>query len=85
MFKLSEKFEIYRRIPKCGYIRYNPSQISTINTPNSQIYIIKPREDCIIPLLNSYVELNFDVLKAASNDRYANTDTIRLVNLGVIA
>ena len=36
-------------------------------------------------MLNSYLELNFDVLKAATNDRYANTDDIRLTNLGAIA
>ena len=85
MFKLTEKYQIDRRILKCDYIRYSSSEISTINTPNSQIYINIPREDNIISLLNSYLELNFDVLKAATNDRYANADTIRLVNLGPIA
>ena len=85
MFKLSEKYEIDRRILKCDYIRYSPSEISTINTPNSQIYINKPREDCVISLLNSYIELNFDVVKAATNNRYADADDIRLINLGPIA
>ena len=36
MFKLSENYEIDRRILKCDYIRYSPSEIFTINTPNSQ-------------------------------------------------
>ena len=85
MFKLSEKYQIHRRILKCDYIRYSPSEISTINTPNSQIYINIPREDSVISLLNSYLEIIFDVLKAATDDRFANADTIRLVNLGVIA
>ena len=85
MFKLNEKYEIDRRILKCDYIRYSPSEISTINTPNSQIYINIPREDSIISLLNSYIEINFDVLKATTNDRYADTDDIRLINLGSIA
>ena len=85
MFKLSENYEIDRRILKCDYIRYSPSEISTINTANSQTYINIPREDSIISLLNSYLELNFDVLKAESNDRYANTDDIRLTNLGALA
>ena len=85
MFKLSETYEIDGRILKCDYIRYSPSEISTINTPNSQVYINIPREDSLISLLNSYLELNFDVLKAATNDRYANTDDIRLTNLGAIA
>ena len=43
MFKLNEKYEIDRKILKCDYIRYSPSRISTINTPNSQIFINIPR------------------------------------------
>ena len=35
-------------------------------------------------MLNSYLELNFDVLHAASGNRYVDGDDIRLVNLGVI-
>ena len=85
MFKLSEKYEIDRRIQKCDYIRFSPSEISTINTPNSQIYINIPREDSVISLLNSYTEIGFDVLKAATSNRYADADDIRRVNLGSIA
>ena len=89
MFKLREKYEIDRKILKCDYIRYSPSEISTINTPNSQIYISTPREDLISPslisLLNSYLELNFDVLQATTGNRYVDTSDIRLVKLGVIA
>ena len=85
MFKLSEKYEIDRKILKCDYIRYSPSEISTINTPNSQIYINVPREDTVISLLNSYIEVNFDVLKADTINRYADADDIRLINLGPIA
>ena len=70
---------------KCDYIRYNPSEISTINTTNSQIYIDIPREDSVISLLNSYFELNFDVIKAATSNRYVDADDIRLINLGIIA
>ena len=85
MFKLSEKHEVGRKVLKCDCIRYSPSEISTINTPNSQIYINIPREHSVISLLNSYIELNFDVLKAATSNRYADTDDIRLINLGPIA
>ena len=84
MFKLSEKYEINRDILKCDYIRYSPSEISTINTANSQVYINIPREDSINSLLNSYLELNFDVLHAATNNRYVDGNDIRLVNLGPI-
>ena len=85
MFKLSEKYEINRDILKCDYIRYSPSEISTKNTANSQAYINIPREDSVISLLNSYLELNFDVLHAATNNRYVDGNNIRLVNLGPIA
>ena len=85
MFKLNEKYGIDRKILKCDYIRYSPSEISTINTPNSQIYINIPREDSVISLLNSYFEINFDVSKATTSNRYADTDDIRLINLGPIA
>ena len=85
MFHLSEKFEIHKRFLKCDYIRYSPRGISTIKTPNSQISIKIPREHSVISLLNSYLELNFDVLHAATNNRYADFNDIRLINLGVIA
>ena len=85
MLKLSEKYSINRDILKCDYIRYSASEISTINTPNSQLYINLPREDSVISLSNSCLELNFDVLQAATNNRYVDSNDIRLVNLGPIA
>ena len=85
MFKLNEKYEINRDILKCDYIRYSPSEISTINTANSQVYINIPREDSVISLLNSYLELIFDVLRADNSTRYLDGNDIRLVNLGPIA
>ena len=84
MFKLSEKYETDRDILKCDYIRYSPSEISTINTANSQVYINIPREDSVISLLNSSLELNFDVLRADNSNRYLDGNDIRLVNLGPI-
>ena len=85
MFRLSEKYQIERRIQKCDYIRYSPSEISTINTANSQIYNNIPREDSLISLLKSYIDLNFDVLNATTNNRYADGADIWLINLGAIA
>ena len=85
MFKLNQKYEINRDITKCDYIRYSPSEISTINTANSQVYINIAREDSVISLLNSYLELKFDVLHAATNNRYIDGNDIKLVNLGPIA
>ena len=85
MFKLNENYEVDRKILKCDYVRYSPAETSTINTPNSQIYINIPREDSVISLLNSYLDLNFEVVKKADNSRYANGNDIRLINFGPIA
>ena len=85
MFELNEKYEINRDILKCDYIRYSPSEIGTINIANSQVYINIPRGDSVFSLLNSYLELNFDVLHAVTNNRYVVGNNIRLVNLGPIA
>ena len=85
MFKLKENYEVDRRILKRDYIRYSPAETSTINTPNSQIYITIPREDSVISLLNIYLDLSFEVIKRADNSRYANGNDKRLVNLGPVA
>ena len=47
MLKLNEKNEIDRRILKCDYLRYSPSEINTINTTTFQLYIKVPREDSV--------------------------------------
>ena len=85
MFKLNENYEVDQRILKCDYIRYSPAEASTINTPNSQIYINIPREDSVISLLNSYLDLSFEVIKKDDSSGYANGNDIRLVYLGPIA
>ena len=85
MLKLSDNFEVDRRILKCEYIRFSPAEISTINTPNSQIYINIPREDSVIRLLKSDLDLNFEVIKKADDSRYGSGNGIRLVNPGPIA
>ena len=83
--KLNENYEVIRRILKCDYIRYSPSEMSTKNTPKSQIYINIPRGDSVKSLFGSLLKLNFDVLHAATNNRYIDGDDIRLVNEGPIA
>ena len=85
MFKLREKYQIDRKNLKGGYIRYSPSKTSTKNTVNWQIFNIILREDSVLSLLNTYLELKFDVLHAATNNRYADGNDVRLSNLGVIA
>ena len=51
----------------------------------SQIYINIPSEDSAISLIKSYLDLNFEVVHAATNSRYADGNNIRLINLGAIA
>ena len=84
MFKLSEKYQIDRRIVKCDYIRCSPSEIRTIKTANSQIYINIPREDFFF-FVKIYLDLNFDVIHAATNNRYVDKNDIWLINLAAIA
>ena len=69
MLKTNENYEINRSVLKCNCIRYSPSEKSTINTTNSQKYINIPREDSVISSLNSYLDLNFDVDRATTNNR----------------
>ena len=85
MFKPNEKYEVDRRILKCDYIRYSPNEVSTIKTADSQIYINIPREDSVISLINSYLDLNFEIIKKADNSRYLDGYNIRLVNIGPVA
>ena len=85
MFKLNEVYEVDQRILKCDYIRYSSSEISTINTPNSQIYINIPRGESVKTLFGSLLRLNFDGLHAATNNRYVDGDDISLVNEGPTA
>ena len=85
MFNLNENYEVDRRILKCDYIKYSPAETSTINTPNSQIYFNIPREDSVISLLNSYIDLNFEVIKKTDDSTYGKGNDIKLVNLGPIA
>ena len=85
MFKLNENYEVDRKILKCDFIRFSPAEASTIITPNSQTYINILREATVISLLNSYLDLNFEVVKRADSSSFANGNDIQLVNLGPVA
>ena len=65
---------------KIDFINYSPSSLATINII-SKISLKWPREDAYISLQNSYISVEFEVLK---NDvtRYADDDEISLVNFG---
>ena len=71
-------------IHKIDFIKYSHSSLATINDSNSNISIIFPREDAYICLQNSYISLEFEVLKN-DDTRYADGDQISLVNFGPVA
>ena len=71
-------------IHKIDFIKYSPSSLATINNNNSNNSIIFPREDAYICLQNSYISLEFEVLKN-DDTRYADDDQISLVNFGPVA
>ena len=71
-------------IHKIDFIKFSPSSLATINNNNSNISIIFPREDAYICLQNSYISLEFEVLKN-DDTRYADGDQISLVNFGPVA
>ena len=44
-----------------------------------------PREDAYVCLQNSYISIDFEVVKDADNTRYADFDEIALFNFGSVA
>ena len=62
-----------------------PAETSTIFTASSNIYINIPCEGSEISLINSYLELNFEIIKNTDNYRYTNADDIRLRTFGQIS
>ena len=71
-------------IHKIDFIKYSPSSLATINNNNSNISIIFPRGDAYICSQNSFINLEFEVLKN-DNTRYADGDQISLVKFGTVA
>ena len=84
MFSLKNKYTLEKPIHKIDFIKYNPSSLATVNITNSNISVSLPREDAYICLQNSFISLEFEVLK--NNDsRYIDGDEISLVNFGPIS
>ena len=73
-----------KTIHKIDFNKYSPSSLATINNSNSNISSIFPREDAYICLQNSYISLEFEVLK---NDDtiYVDGDQLLVVNFGPVA
>ena len=84
MFSLKCKYTLDKPIHKIDFIKYSPNILATINNANSNISVSLPREDAYICLQNSFISLEFEVLKN-NNTRYADGDEISLVNFGPVA
>ena len=84
MFSLKSKYTLEKPIHKIDFIKYSPNSLATVNNANSNISISLPREDAYICLQNSYISLEFKVLKN-DNTRYVDNDEICLVNFGPIS
>ena len=76
-----------RRALKCDYKRYSLSGLDTTKIAHTYlcIYIITPREGSVFFDKIVVFDLNFDVVHAATSNRYTNGKDERLVNLGPIA
>ena len=61
----------------CDYKGYLPSDIQPIKTVISQLYIVILRNDSVIFLSFTYLDLNFDVIHAGSSTRYEESNDRR--------
>ena len=84
MFSLKSKYTLEKHIHKIDFIKYSPSSLATVNDTNSNISISLPREDAYICLQNSFLGVEFEVLKN-DNTGYTNGDEINLVNFGPVS
>ena len=65
-------------------LKHSPNSLATIINNNSNISISLPREDAYICLQNSYISVDFEVLKQ-DDTRYAKGDQISLFNFRPVA
>ena len=75
LFVLKEKYFLDRPIHKQDFIQYKPSSLATVNNTNTAININIPREDAYITLQNSFLGIEFEVLKN-DNTKYADNDQL---------
>ena len=84
MFSLKNKYTLEKPIHKIDFIKYSPNSLATVNNANSNISVSLPREDAYICLQNSFISLEFEVLKN-NNTSYIDCDEISLVHFGPIS
>ena len=71
-------------IHKNDFIKYSPNSLATVNNNNSNNSISLSREDAYLCLQNSYISLEFEVLKNDAT-RYADGDQISLFKFRPVA
>ena len=79
MFSLKSEYTLEKPNQKTDFIKYSPSNLTTIKNNNSNISVNLPREDAYICLQHSFISVEFEVLKN-DDTRYADCDQISLVN-----
>ena len=65
MFNLSQEYAVDRPILNCDYISYTLPSSNLVNGENYQIFIKIPREYSATSLGDSYLELDFNVIRRA--------------------
>ena len=84
IFNISENYTQERNILKTDYVKYSPLNVSDPNRINSLVTILGPKSDTYMLLRDSYLVVEFEVLKN-DNTEYVDNDQIALTNLGQIA
>ena len=84
MFAWKNEYALDKPIHKIDFIKNSTDSLAKVNNNNSNIFISLPREDAYICLQNSYIGVEFEVLKK-DNTRYADNNQICSVNIGPLA
>ena len=84
MFSLKSKYTLEKPIQNIDFIKYSPSSLATVKNANSNTSISFPREDAYICLQNSFISVEFEVLKN-DDTRYVDNNELSLVNFGPVA
>ena len=83
-FNLEKTYGCNNHIHKSKIIKYNPNNLATMNTVNTDINTILNREENHLDLRDSYLEIEF-VVSDDAGGVFANDANIRLVNYGMMA
>ena len=83
-FNLDTTYSYNNDIHKSKIIKYKPNNLATMNTINTNINIILNREENLLNLRDSCLEIEF-VVSDDAGGVFANDANIRLVTYGIMA